>query len=152
MNTPTRSHANTRGVTLLEMSVVILVLLTLLSVGFWAARNMDNWKLGRKASETLREVYSAQRLFLADHPTTPVSSITNANILPYLPGSPTSMPTVESLDGTELTIRVDVSPPSSTPDPESLTTRPAIPVIHYGMLENKRPRHPSHGSRLGLHG
>lgn len=50
------------GFTLLEMTAVILVLLSLVSVGFVTSKKMDEWKLGRTASETPRTVYSAQRM------------------------------------------------------------------------------------------
>jgi prepilin-type N-terminal cleavage/methylation domain-containing protein len=99
------------GFTLLEMTVVILVLLSLVSIGFMTSRKIDEWKLGRTASETLRLVYSAQRMYLADHPTAPVASLTPAMVLPYMPGNVTVMPTVKSLDGKNLGILVNVSPP-----------------------------------------
>jgi hypothetical protein len=72
---------------------------------------MDEWKLGRAASETLRQVYTAQRMFLADNPTRLVSAITNTDVIPYLPGNATSLPTVKSLTGADLGILVNVSPP-----------------------------------------
>lgn len=100
-----------KGFTLLEMSIVIMVLLALLGTGFVVFRNMDEWKLGRVASETVRTVHSAQRMFLADHPTRLVSTITPQEILPYLPNSPATMPTVKSLTGQNLSILVNVSPP-----------------------------------------
>ncbi len=111
MNLHHPSNPTSRGLTLLEMSMVILVLLTLIQIGFFTSSKMHEWSKARQASETLREVYSAQRMFLADHPTTDVSAITDANLLPYLQGSPDALPTVESLDGTELNILVNVSPP-----------------------------------------
>jgi type II secretory pathway pseudopilin PulG len=97
--------------TLLEMTVVIMVLIALISTGLFVTRKMDDWSLGREASETLRAVYSAQRMYLADNPTQAVSTITAAQILPYLQNAPTALPTVKSLTGTALTIRVNVSPP-----------------------------------------
>ena len=97
---------------------------------------MDEWKLGREASETLREVYTAQRMFLADNPTTAVSAITATNLTSYLRTTPVALPTVKSLTGTNLSILVNVSPPSSTPAQESPTTRPAIQRIRYGTWEN----------------
>ena len=104
------SLASRGAFTLLEMSIVILVLLTLVGIGTFSATKISEWKLGREASETLRAVYSAQRLFLADHPTTLVANITEADILPYMTNTST-MPTVESLDGTQLSIIVNTSPP-----------------------------------------
>ena len=100
-----------RGVTLLEMTIVIMILLALMSSGFFVNKKMDEWKLGRAASETLRQVYSAQRMFLADNPTRLVTSLTATDVLPYMPGSPTALPTVKSLTGVEYGIRVNVSPP-----------------------------------------
>ncbi|MDX1679227.1 MAG: hypothetical protein R3242_00730 [Akkermansiaceae bacterium] len=100
-----------RGVTLLEMTVVILLILSLIGIGTFSAAKIGEWKLGRKAGEELRAVHAAQRLFLADNPTTPVSSITADDLLPYMQGNPSALPTVESLDGTTLTIKVDVNPP-----------------------------------------
>lgn len=100
-----------RGVTLLEMSMVILVLLTLIGTGLVVNRKMGEWRLGREAGETLRSVYSAQRMFLADNPTRLVSSITATELVRYLPNGATTMPTVKSLTGADLGIIVSVSPP-----------------------------------------
>lgn len=111
MKTPHRHSFSKRGFTLLEMSMVILVLLTLISVGLFSSRKLDEWKLGRESSETLRVVYSAQRMYLADNPTASVSSITTTLIIPYLPNKATAMPTVKSLTGASLSILVNVSPP-----------------------------------------
>ena len=74
MKTTRQSITPRQGFTLLEMTIVIMVLLALISTGFFRPRKMDEWKLGREASETLRTVYSAQRMFLADNPTALVSS------------------------------------------------------------------------------
>lgn len=110
-----KSHPLTPGtskaVTLLEMTVVILVLLTLTGIGTFSSKKIGEWKLGRTAGETLRAVYSAQRLYLADRPTAVVSSISSSDIIPYLTNGATSIPTVTSLEGTALTIKVNVSPP-----------------------------------------
>ena len=97
--------------TLLEMTVVIMVLLALVQTGMFTSRKIDEWKLGRQASETLRSVYSAQRMYLADNPTVAVSSLTSGLLLSYLPNNPTTMPTVKSLAGATLPILVNVSPP-----------------------------------------
>jgi type II secretory pathway pseudopilin PulG len=79
---PVRSK---RGLTLLEMTIVILVLLALMRIGMSTSSKMDEWKLGRASSETLRSVYSAQRMYLADNPTTLVANLTDAMLIPYLP-------------------------------------------------------------------
>lgn len=114
MKTVRQSPHSESGFTLLEMTIVILVLLTLVGVGMFSYRKMDEWKLGRTAAETLRDVYSAQRMFLSDNPTTPVASITDANLLPYMRDNPATMPTVESVEGDQLTIKVNASPPVIT--------------------------------------
>lgn len=111
MNTTSRQMSAAPGLTLVEMSVVIMILLTLVGTGIMAFNNVQDWKLGRLASETLRTVHSAQRMFLADHPTRLVNTITASDILPYMAGAPTQLPTVKSLENEELTIIVDVMPP-----------------------------------------
>lgn len=105
---PSRSS---RAFTLLEMTIVIMVLIALMGLGLFTSRKMDEWKLGRQASETLRQVYSAQRMYLADNPTVAVTALTNALILPYMPGNPAAMPTVKSMASTNLAIKVNQSPP-----------------------------------------
>jgi predicted lipoprotein len=87
------------------------VLISLISTGLFVNTKMSEWKLGRSASETLRQVYSAQRMFLADNPTRLVSSITATDVIPYLPNNATALPTVKSLTGASLGILVNVSPP-----------------------------------------
>ena len=99
------------GATLLEMTIVILVLLTLIGIGTYSTGKIADWRLGREAGETLRTVHAAQRMFLADRPTTTVSAITATDLLPYMPKGTTTMPTVESLEGTELGIIVNTNPP-----------------------------------------
>ena len=100
-----------RGVTLLEMTVVIMILLALLGVGTYSTNKISEWKLGREAGEVLRSVHAAQRMYLADRPTTVVSNITAADLLPYMPNGTTSIPTVESLTGDQLGIIVNRNPP-----------------------------------------
>lgn len=93
------------------MTVVILVLLTLMGTGLYVSNQYQNWQLGRTASEDLRMVHAAQRQYLADNPTVPVSSITAEMLIPYLPNRATALPTIEDLDGNTRTIKVDVNPP-----------------------------------------
>jgi prepilin-type N-terminal cleavage/methylation domain-containing protein len=109
-NVPFRHTA--RGFTLLEVTTVIVILLIFMRLGLYSSTKIDQWKLGRNASETLRSVHSAQRMYLADYPTVNVTTLTNAMILPYLPpGNVATMPTVKSLTGANLSITVTVSPP-----------------------------------------
>lgn len=117
---PVRSK---EGFTLLEMTIVIMVLLALASIGFMSSAKMNEWKLARAASETLRFVYSAQRMYLADNPMTPVATLTDAMLIPYLPNrsaavAPATLAAafqpVRSLSGVALTFNVAVSPPRFT--------------------------------------
>jgi prepilin-type N-terminal cleavage/methylation domain-containing protein len=109
----------TYGFTLLEMSVVILVLLTLAGLGMAVSNNMRQWQLGRAASEDLRSVYSAQRMYLADNPTTLVANLNETMLIPYLPNRGTVAPAslvaafnpIKSLKGDFLGFDVTKSPP-----------------------------------------
>lgn len=100
-----------RGFTLIEMSLVIFLLIAMMSAGLFCSTAISDWKQGRAASETLRGAYVAQRTYLADYPTTDISTLTRTMLLPYLPDHPASFPTVTSLDNRTLNIKVSVSPP-----------------------------------------
>lgn len=108
---PNFIHRRNRGLTLLEMTIVIMVLLALTGGSLYMGGRLGDWRSGRNAAETLRTVYAAQRMFLSDHPTVPVSSLTPEQLIPYLPRGTTAMPTVTSLDDEELEIMITVSPP-----------------------------------------
>jgi prepilin-type N-terminal cleavage/methylation domain-containing protein len=103
-----------RGFTLVEMSVVICVLIALMSTGLYFGSKISEWQAGKEAAEQLRGVYAAQRMYLADHPTTAVADLTPDILVPYLPNNPGAMPTVLSLDDAALGIDVTVSPPVLT--------------------------------------
>ncbi|GAA5484426.1 hypothetical protein Hsar01_03670 [Haloferula sargassicola] len=93
------------------MSLVICIMLALIGVGMFSSSKIEEWRAGKEATEVLRGAYVAQRMYLSDHPTTAVSTLTRANLLPYYPNHPSSFPTVKGLDGTALDIKVSVSPP-----------------------------------------
>lgn len=114
MNSQASIRSVSRGFTLIEMSLVIFVLLALLTSGFYVSNVVGQWKLARDASETLRTVYVAQRTYLADNPTVPVTSLTQAMLLPYLPNNPATFPTATSLTSAVLHARVNISPPYFT--------------------------------------
>jgi type II secretory pathway pseudopilin PulG len=99
------------GFTIIELTVVILVLLALAGMSMYYGTGLNDWKKAKDASEKLRSVYSAQKGYLADNPTTAVSTLTPAMVLPYMPNRETALPTATALDGSALTIKVDVSPP-----------------------------------------
>jgi hypothetical protein len=88
-----------------------MLLMALLKIGLFTSSKLDQWKLGRTASEALRAVYTAQRMYLADNPTVSVSDIASADLIPYMPNNAPTIPTVKSLTGTDLTIILNVSPP-----------------------------------------
>jgi type II secretory pathway pseudopilin PulG len=114
-------------VTLIELTVVIFVLLSMIGATMYFGGNISSWKKGKAASESLRAVYAAQRGFLADNPRRTLSSLTVSELEPYLPNQTGAMPTIYSLDGVELSIDVTVSPPvcrsgdSSVYDPSNKT-------------------------------
>jgi prepilin-type N-terminal cleavage/methylation domain-containing protein len=103
-----------RGFTLLELTMVISVLLLLITVGLKSNNAFKSWRLAREASDTLRTVYVAQRTYLADNPTTAMSALTPALLLPYIQNSPTVFPTGKSLTGGTLNVFVGSSPPFFT--------------------------------------
>jgi len=103
-----------RGFTLLELTMVISVLLLLITVGLKSNNAFKNWRLAREASDTLRTVYVAQRTYLADNPTTALSALTPALLLPYIQNGPATFPTAKSLTGSNLNVFVSSSPPFLT--------------------------------------
>lgn len=111
MTNPRSVTRTRRAFTLIELTVVISVLLVLALISVRVVRTPKNYELGRNAGETLRTVFTAQRLYLADNPTTAVTSLTGAMLIPYMPNKATTMPTVKSLTGTTLNIKVTVFPP-----------------------------------------
>lgn len=111
MKMPPPRIRSRRAFTLIEITIVIMVLLALIKIGLFTSEKMEEWKLGRAASETLRSVYSAQRMYLADHPTAAVGTLDAETVVPYLPNKSTELPTVKSLEGEDLEILVNVSPP-----------------------------------------
>lgn len=99
------------GFTLLEMSLVIMILMALLGTGLFVSSKYSEWQLGRAASEDLRSVYAAQRMYFADHPTAVATNLTDALLIPYLANRAAAIPTVEDLDKNMRQIVVNVSPP-----------------------------------------
>lgn len=111
MKTTLRPTFEKRAFTLLEMTVVIMVLLTLIGISVYSVGSISSWRKGREASDKLLSVQTAQRLYLSDHPTTDVSNLTAAMLIPYLPDRATAIPTVTSLEDAELSIKLNVFPP-----------------------------------------
>lgn len=115
------------GLTLIEITLVIVILLGIIGIGMTYMGGSEDWEKGKEASEALREVYTAQKHYLADNPTTNVTDIEASDLVPYLRNGLTAIPTVESIDGGSLSIKVDVTPPviddgsSGTYDPSGAT-------------------------------
>lgn len=100
-----------RGFTILEITVILAVILILVSLTFYAYGGWNEWKLGSQAGTELRLVHSAQKTYLAEHPLESASDLTAEKVIPYLSSGASALPTVEDLDGNQLTINVSVMPP-----------------------------------------
>lgn len=109
MQTHKRSHS--KGFSLIELTVVISIMLLLTGATFLGVKAYSNWQKGLDAGESLKKIYTAQKLYLAQHPTKAVTSITEADVINYMPDGSTALPTAEGLDGETLTIDVTTSPP-----------------------------------------
>jgi len=114
--------------TLIELTVVLCILMTLIGTSMMVSTKISDWRRGRDAGETLRTVYAAQRMFLADNPAVAVTAITPERLIPYLPNRAVAMPTITSLTGQQLPIRITVSPPvvnDGTPNGYDPSKKPA---------------------------
>ena len=100
-----------KGVTLIEMTLVLMILMLLIGVGFGIQAITEKTMRPREASEALRTVWTAQRMYLADHPLVAVEDLTKEMILPYMPNHATTIPQVLSDEGTKLDIKLNVFPP-----------------------------------------
>ena len=96
---------------MVELTVVILIMMTLVGTSIMASGGYKKAMLAREATEALRTVFTAQRLYLSDNPLVSVSSLTSTALIPYLPNRATAIPTVKSLNGTTLAIKFTVFPP-----------------------------------------
>jgi len=99
-----------RGFTLVELTVTISMLMILVgvvvAVGIGPYTAYSN---GRQAGEALRAVKAAQLMYLADNPTTAVSTLTQAQLQPYLPNG--AWPTLPKVGSQQPTINCTVFPP-----------------------------------------
>jgi len=100
-----------KAMTIIEITLVLAILVSLAALSLVAVGGMDKWKKGKAAAESLRQVYLAQKTFMADHPTNSVAALTDADLIPYLPSGATTIPTVEKLDGSFVGIVLTVMPP-----------------------------------------
>jgi prepilin-type N-terminal cleavage/methylation domain-containing protein len=119
-----------KGFTLLELTVVLVVLLTLIGVGFSSFNGYNNWKKAAEAGTRLRAVYTAQVTYLSEHPTVEVENLAMTDIIPYLASGggfltsaipdPVDLKEIDifivDLNEGKLQIKVDKSPPYITGD------------------------------------
>ena len=104
-----------RGVTLIEMTVVILVLLTLIGVSVSAITGYNNFRRGTEAAQILRNVYNAQRTYLSENPTVNVDTLDADfadEIIPYLSQTAVDVdgnPEIPTIELGDITYGVDVS-------------------------------------------
>jgi type II secretory pathway pseudopilin PulG len=87
---------------LLELSVTIAVILLLAGFVTISVQPFVAYRDGTAAGEMLRSVKAAELMYLADNPATPITALTQANLLPYMP--PGNWPTLPSVNGQTPTI------------------------------------------------
>lgn len=97
--------------TLVEICLVIGLILALTSFIGLSVVAVRNWQAGKSASLSLQAVYSAQRSFMADHPTAQISTVSKSQLESYLPQGWSSMPVFSGLEGQTLTLDHSVMPP-----------------------------------------
>jgi len=101
-----------KGFTLIELTVVISVILILAGGSLFYTNVYRDYIRGVEAGLELKTIYSAQREYLADRPATDTSTFvfdTATNLRGYLPAGYV-LPTVEALDGSNLTINMTLPP------------------------------------------
>ncbi|MDF1823948.1 MAG: hypothetical protein P1U68_04855 [Verrucomicrobiales bacterium] len=111
LNYKQTARALEKGLTLVEISLVIGLMLGLASLATFSVGNITEWKKAREAGESLRSVYLAQKSYLADHPSSATAALTSEKLIPYLPNRAAALPSVKAADGSALTIKLDVVPP-----------------------------------------
>ena len=111
MKRPKPAHAN-GGFTLIELTVTIAVILVLAGIVGINVGPYTAYRDGRIAGEALRSVKAAQLLYLADNPSTPITTLTQAILLPYLPNG--AWPALPSVGTQTPTILCNQFPPVAT--------------------------------------
>jgi type II secretory pathway pseudopilin PulG len=108
MRCPLQSRS-TRGTTLVELSVTIGVIVLLAGIVSISVQPFMAYRDGRAAGEALRAVKAAQLMYLADNPATPVNSLTQTILLPYMPNG--AWPTLPKVGTQTPTINCTLFPP-----------------------------------------
>ena len=84
-NRDSNINYNSKGVTLVELTLVIAVMITLISTVTLGVSAYRDWQHGLEGGEAIKAVYQAQRLYLADNPTTDPTDLVFTHIDPYFP-------------------------------------------------------------------
>lgn len=119
---------STSGLTLIELSVTIAVMLILAGIVTIGVKPFVAYRDGRAAGEMLRSVKAAQLMYLADNPTKDITALTQDdldNLKNYMPQG--ICPTLPSVNGQTPTINFKKFPPEaalngSTYDPSGSPT------------------------------
>lgn len=94
------------------MSVTIAIILVLVGGASLGIQPYLAYRDGRTSGEMLSAVKAAQLMYLSDYPSTPVTSLTKALILPYMPNGST-WPTLPLVNGVAPTINCAKFPPEA---------------------------------------
>jgi prepilin-type N-terminal cleavage/methylation domain-containing protein len=121
----TLQSRSTGGLTLIELSVTIAVMLILAGIVTISVKPFIAYRDGSTAGEMLRSVKAAQLMYLADNPATDITALTQDNLTKYMPQG--NWPTLPSVNGQTPTINFNVFPPvavlnGSTYDPSRSPT------------------------------
>jgi prepilin-type N-terminal cleavage/methylation domain-containing protein len=100
---------STRGLTLVELSVTIAVILILAGAASLSVKPYLAYRDGRAAGEMLRAVKAAQLMYLSDNPATPVANLTQPLLSPYMPNG--AWPILPLVNGQQPTIDCTQFPP-----------------------------------------
>jgi type II secretory pathway pseudopilin PulG len=100
------------GVTLVELSITIGIIIILAGIVSLSVQPFIAYRDGRAAGESLRAVKAAQSMYLADNPATPVNTLTQAMLQPYMPNG--AWPTLPKVGAQQPTINCAVFPPVAT--------------------------------------
>lgn len=127
MNVQTSRSRQSRGFTLIEISLVIALIVTLgMGIGI-SLSSMQGWEKAKAGTIALQAVYAAQRAYMADHPTADIATVPVAQLQAYLPQGWTTIPTATGANGETLVLDRTVMPPkfrlgTSTYDPSGSAT------------------------------
>jgi hypothetical protein len=99
------------GFSLMEVAVTIGGILALAGITSLGVKPYYAYRDGRAAGEMLRSVKAAQLMYLADNPSTSVSSLTQTLLTPYMPNG--TWPTLPKANGQQPTIDCTQFPPKA---------------------------------------